>query len=298
MFLIKEYNVKKRLFGNGLTEIQLFKKSVRIGHSNNFDVKNEIEKVENPFDDNTIILSKKQIDSCRFSDDIKNENLYRSLRRTKSKVFDYSNANDWEWFCTFTISSEKVSDRSDYAECSKKMTNWLNNMKKRYCPDLKYVLVPERHKDGSWHFHGLFRDCLGFDFKIALNGKKTLKNGKINKSYGKPLKHNGKQVYNISRYTLGYTECTAVLDTRSVSKYILKYITKDLISDTANRKRYWNSQNLKTPVESVELLYFDDYNKLVQEFFSSAVEKNPQAYCRTSEICHGEFENSITYITY
>lgn len=282
-----------------MTEVRLFRKSVRLGHSNEFfEKKSEIEKVENPFSDEIIFLSKKQIDSSKFSDDVKKEILHRSLRRTKNKVFDYANSNIWEWFCTFTISPEKVQNRSDYFECSKKMTSWLNNMKKRYCSDMKYILVPERHKDGSWHFHGLFSDCDALCFEVALNSKKMLKNGKINKSYGKPLKRDGQQIYNISRYSLGFSDCTVVRDTKAVSKYLLKYITKDLISDTKNRKRYWNSQNLQTPVEIAELLYFDDYNALVKEYFEKAIEKNPQAYCSTSEILHGEFDNTITYITY
>lgn len=217
----------------------------------------------------------------------------KSIKRTKDAVFDYSNAVDWEWFCTFTFSSDKV-DRTDFEKVSKKMTKWLNNMRSRYCPGMQYVLVPEKHKDGSWHFHGVFRDCDGLQFVPAINQQK-FHNGKPNKYFGQPLVRNGYQVFDIGRFTLGYSDCTKVVDTKRVANYILKYITKEMVFETPNKRRYWCSKNLPKPKESVELFEYE-FESYRDYLFAECVRKNPKAYCNTFEVQHGDFQNHITYI--
>lgn len=58
-------------------------------------------------------------------------------------------ANDFRWFVTLTLAPDKV-DRYDAGEVVRKLSQWCNNQVKRR--GLKYVLVPERHKDGALHF--------------------------------------------------------------------------------------------------------------------------------------------------
>lgn len=72
-------------------------------------------------------------------------------------IYDIARSDCWEWFLTYTFEQSKV-DRYDYSWCSQKMSDWLKNMR-RVCPDMKYIVVPEQHKDGAWHFHGLFKNC-------------------------------------------------------------------------------------------------------------------------------------------
>lgn len=52
---------------------------------------------------------------------------------------------------TLTFDGSKV-DRYDYNICLTKCCQWLNNQHKRYAPDLAYLFVPEKHKDGAYHF--------------------------------------------------------------------------------------------------------------------------------------------------
>lgn len=159
---------------------------------------------------------------------------YVSRSRTINRVYEISRSNTWEYFITLTFSPKKVIDRTDYNELSKKVGKWLNNLK-RIAPKLRYMVVPELHKDGrSWHFHGLITDtgdmCILDSLKID---------------------DKGRPIYNIHDFKYGWSTATKVSDNARVSSYITKYITKDLISVTVGRKRYWASRNLDL-LETIE----------------------------------------------
>lgn len=162
------------------------------------------------------------------------EILKKSCARSVKAIYDIARSNRWEWFLTFTFSPEKVN-RHDYDECAKKFSQWLKNMRKK-CPDMKYIVVPEKHKDGAFHFHGLFADCEGLDFRDS--GKKDA---------------GGKIIYNCHSYRYGFTTATLIEDFRRASSYLCKYITKELCASSFNRKRYWVSKNVSYP-EVVELM--------------------------------------------
>lgn len=169
------------------------------------------------------------------------EGLERSIRtslnRTKNKIYDYSRANIWEYFVTLTFNKEKV-DRYNYDDVTKKLSNWLDNIKKRKASNLKYIIVPELHEDGAIHFHGLLADTGNIVFTDSF--LKTRK---------------GQVIYNIDSYKLGFTTATKVKDTLKASNYITKYVTKELVTSTKNKRRYWNSKNLE--VGSIEKSYLD-----------------------------------------
>lgn len=158
----------------------------------------------------------------------------KSLTRSKNKVFDYARNNVWEWFLTFTFSSDCVNSREDFVETSKKIRTWFNNQKKRYSPDGKYLLVPEGHKNGAWHYHALVS---GFNFNMSVA---------INPHTCKPIKFKGLTVYNVLDYKLGFTTATRVTHTQKASNYIAKYINKSLI-DLDGRQRYYVSNNCTLP---------------------------------------------------
>lgn len=292
-----DYNKKVRVHGNGLVEIRLYEKCITIGRNTNVSSnkkKQPFERELNPFLEE-VLKMRTETDSEGWVSAYERDSisLSKSVKRTKDKIFDYSNAIVWEWFCTFTFNPEKV-DRTNFDEVSKKMTKWLNNMRTKYCPDMKYVLVPEKHKDGCYHFHGLFSDCDGLDFVPAMNLQETYK-GKTNKYYMQPLVRKGQQVFDIKRFKMGYTDCTKVRDTKKVANYILKYVTKEMICDTPNKKRYWCSNNLPKPQESVELHDFE-YDSYVESVICECGLKNPDTYCNTFEVENGDFKNRITYI--
>lgn len=151
--------------------------------------------------------------------------LRSSMGRTVNKVYYLARSNDWEWFFTLTFNPEIV-DSFDYAACTEKLSNWFITMR-RSCPGIKYIVVPELHKSGRWHFHGLFANCDNLGFVDS--GKRT-KSGDV--------------IYNVGKYRLGFSTATKVRDPRRVTRYIGKYITKDLCAVTKGKKRYWCSRNL------------------------------------------------------
>jgi hypothetical protein len=167
------------------------------------------------------------------------------MGRTKQTVYDYARANLWEWFVTITYDPNKVN-RYSYEETGRKLSNWLDNVRKRKAPDLKYIIVPELHDDGAWHFHGLLSNV--GELRLIDSGHKT----------------KGMNVYNLPDWQNGFTTATKVQDSLRASNYITKYITKDLVNHTKGQKRYWNSKNLltgeveKAMVDSAGLLAIQD----------------------------------------
>ena len=179
------------------------------------------------------------------------ENSIRSsINRTKNKIIDLCRANNWEYFLTLTFAPDKV-DRYDYSECSKKLSQWLKDFKKLYCNDLKYVVVPEQHKDGAWHFHALVSNL---NIKLKESGLTDKK---------------GNEVYNLPYYHYGFTTATEVKDTNKASNYILKYITKDLCSVTRGKKRYWASKNLDKPIIHTEFVQEKEKSELLSDLQST-----------------------------
>lgn len=295
---MNEYNVKKRVFGNGLVELRLMKEAVKIGYATkNKNVKSE--NIDVPFENDKIRMSK-FLDGQGYQRAIEPQDKERALRvslkRTVDKIYDYANSNNWKWFCTFTFSQDNV-ERTDYEQISKKFTQWLNNMRKRYCADMKYLVVPERHKDGSWHFHGLFSDCDGLKFMEAINNQEFYK-GKKNKFYLEPLKRKGEQVYNIKNFKLGFTECTKVKDTKKVSNYILKYVTKDIIKDIPNKRRYWASRNLELPEETLYNVPFREYTEFCKDVATEISLHDNNIYTNSCVLEYGDFKQEITYIKF
>lgn len=158
---------------------------------------------------------------------------YVAFKRSKNMIYKLAcNNKPWDYFVTFTFNSDKV-DRYDFSEVSKKLSKWIDNIKQKYnCKDMGYIIVPEKHKDGAWHFHGLFKNCDNLNF---------IDSGIKDKQ--------GRTIYNISNYKFGFTTATKLSDIDKAVSYILKYISKDLFCDNLKgKKRYWRSKNLEMPV--------------------------------------------------
>ncbi len=88
------------------------------------------------------------------------EKLQNALVRAKTAVREYCLCNRWQYFITLTINGSQ-HDRYDLQGFLREFMQWMQNLKKTVCPDLRYILVPEQHKKEdpvcgrAWHFHGL-----------------------------------------------------------------------------------------------------------------------------------------------
>lgn len=157
-----------------------------------------------------------------------------SIRRSKTAITDFVLSNDFSLFVTFTFDQAKI-DRSNQQECRKKISKWLNNQTSNN--NIKYIIVPELHKDGNIHFHALTTEL---NIKIATNPNN-----------GQTIVKNNKPVYNITNYKLGNTVAQYITDNdkQTVTNYLTKYITKDLSQSQTNKRRYWRSLNLTTVIK-------------------------------------------------
>lgn len=178
------------------------------------------KKIRNVFDEEIVI-------GYEFHDETENDKK-RSYRRTKNKIYDIVKSNHWEWFFTLTFNPEKV-DSFDYDLTSKKLSKWLNNMRVK-CPDMSYMVVPEQHQSGRWHFHGLFANVENMVFVDSGISDKQ-----------------GRTVYNVGKYRFGWSTATQITDVSKASSYLTKYVTKELCDTTKGKKRYWNSRNIQLP---------------------------------------------------
>ena len=82
------------------------------------------------------------------------EKTDNNLARAKSRIKELALCNDWSHFVTLTLNGDKI-DRYDLDGYVKKLGVWIGNYNKKYDTKLKYLLIPEQHKDGAWHMHGL-----------------------------------------------------------------------------------------------------------------------------------------------
>lgn len=153
-----------------------------------------------------------------------------SLNRTKTLVKDLVLCNDFELFCTFTFDPKKI-DRYNFVSCRRAMRIWIHHQKTRATQkgkDFKYLIIPEQHKDGAWHFHALISNYVG-----------SLKDSGIRTKTLRPI-------YNVTSFRLGFTTAVEVDSKEGVSNYVSKYITKDFIKQF-NQRRFFCSRNLRRP---------------------------------------------------
>lgn len=204
-----------------------------------------------------------------------------SINRTKNTIYDLAKSNKFSHFVTLTLSPEKIKDRYDYEECTKKVLKNIKYIKNTYDKEMYYIIIPEKHKDGAWHYHGL----IGSTNQSALeNALKLISDG---------IYHKGDKVYHISRYKLGWSDVTKIRDTQRASNYITKYITKELLDLAKNKKRYFSSKNLKKPEEIKILMTREDLQKFILEQEKKAF-MDKDSYSKTIPINAPGYENEMS----
>ena len=82
------------------------------------------------------------------------EKLANNFSRARSMVKQYALCNHWDWFFTGTLNPEWY-DRKKLDRFYSDLSQWIRDRRKAYGLTVQYLLVPEHHKDGSWHLHGL-----------------------------------------------------------------------------------------------------------------------------------------------
>lgn len=231
------FNLKRFEYEGG-TQIRIYEKALKHG---------SIKENQNRLEDNEVYSESdnKGNNKNDFLDNKKRSEV-ESRNRTVQSIYGIARSNKWDLFLTITFNPQLV-DSTNYEEVVKKTSNWINNLKKRVAPNMKYLLVPELHADGKkWHFHGLLANC----DELTLVETDIVRNGKT--------------VYNLDNWKYGFTEVTKVEDTRRVSSYISKYITKEVCDVTFGKKRYWASKNCVRAEQLMSHEVIDDIQEYIK----------------------------------
>lgn len=180
-----------------------------------FPVKKPVFKKEAVYDGSTV--EKKET-----------ENGARAIQM----VYDLARGTKWDWFFTLTFSPEEV-DRFDYDAVAALVLKFTQSLRWYKC---QYIIIPEQHKSGAWHFHGLAKGEL--PVTLARNEKRG----------GFVFDNKGHPVYNVTNFKVGFTTATQIGDSDRAVSYITKYLTKDKMAKVPKgRKRYWASRGLPKP---------------------------------------------------
>lgn len=175
------------------------------------------------------------------------EKMNSSLSRSRAAVWELALCNPWEYFVTLTLDKSKC-DRYDLAATYKQMGKFFNNYNARTDANIKYLLIPEPHRDNAWHFHGLLsglppphltpfslHDHIPAELKAMLSA--------------------GRQLYTWPAYAsaFGFITMESIIDLQRCAAYMTKYITKELGRSgiELNHHLYYCSKGL----HRAELLY-------------------------------------------
>ena len=152
--------------------------------------------------------------------------LRNNISRAKGKVFEYAKCNPWDYFVTLTLDKTK-KDRYDLQGYIADLGRFIRNERIRTGSDIKYLLIPEQHKDGAWHMHGYFYGIPETDIQINSHG-----------------------YYDWTRYSkrFGYCSLDRIKDKERCDNYITKYISKEMggLAIEKNKKLYYSSRGLHT----------------------------------------------------
>jgi len=181
--------------------------------------------------------------------DVNEEKLNNNIARARARVFEYAMCNDFEYFITLTVNDELIN-RYDLDEYIKKLGQFIRNYRRDYDANIQYLLVPEKHKDGAWHMHGLIKGIPKEHLSINENGYLDWKK---------------------YREKFGYCSIDEIKNKEAVSKYITKYISKSLEEGKGvtekEKKLYYCSRGLKKPVRIKEgILYRYQIEKIPFKF--------------------------------
>lgn len=173
------------------------------------------------------------LDGERRPRDALKERLPESISRSRREFLRIAINNQWEYFATFTLDGAKY-DRFALPEWRRDFSQWVRNYRRLHDCDLRFVFVPERHKDGAWHMHGLLSGIPAehlVPFVAGEHPQKLVDGGFLNwPRYAKKF---------------GFCSLGRVRENTAAALYTSKYITKTIGEEfPAGAHSYYASQGL------------------------------------------------------
>lgn len=151
----------------------------------------------------------------------------RAANRAKRNLFDTAVCNDLDMMITLTLDQAQI-DRYDYKAVMRVANRWLDNRVRRR--GLRYIMVPELHKDGAIHYHGLVNSEA---LRLRDSGHKD---------------NAGRHIYNVTDWALGFSTAVMVDDNYgAVCRYVSKYITKQSQGGTIGGRYWYHGGDLRGP---------------------------------------------------
>lgn len=184
-----------------------------------------------------------------------------SITRSRSRVRELALCNKWEYFCTLTLCDEK-QDRFELRQFTHDLGNWIGNYNRTFSCKLRYLIIPEQHKNGAWHAHGLL-DGISPD-SLVLN-----EHGYLDLPY--------------YRKRFGYISLSPVKDKQKCASYITKYITKDIDTISSivgsHNHLFYASRGLKGREVVCQTSLYDFEPDYVNEFVGIKYLNEYEAVC-------------------
>lgn len=165
--------------------------------------------------------------------------LDSSFSRARARILEIALCNHWTYFFTGTF-NPGCWDRFDLDLLHKSLTQFFRDLRKKYHHEFRFLLIPEQHKDGAIHFHGLLDDlpksCLA-SFDPLIHPISLCK-----PEYFRFLDFERK---------FGFSSLCSINSPVACAFYMCKYISKDLSKrkDEIGKHLYSCSQGLKSSID-------------------------------------------------
>lgn len=204
------------------------------------------------------------------------EKMAESLWRSRNKIYELAMCNNWQFFFTATLDKNKY-DRYDLDKFHYDLTEFFRKItraKKYNGAKISFLLIPEQHKDGAWHMHGLLSGVpLDVLHKFEIGDKMSAEVARCVRQ--------GDIIYNWSDYQNKFGFCTlgAIKDKVAVNRYITKYITKEVLSSVSdlNAQVYYRSRGL------------NESKRIKEGFMSGNIKPTFESeFCTVSELPYTE----------
>jgi hypothetical protein len=167
----------------------------------------------------------------------------RSRRAFLSRVL----AHRWDWFGTLTLNSQMLP--AGMGRRSPEVVPYVLELLHQFRsvePGMQYAVVPELHKDGSFHFHVLLSGITDRQMVPARRGTQYIyQRGRMVHIFA-PLQR-----------VLGFTNFSRVTSSLAVGRYMAKYMTKGWVESPGSIRgvgfRRWMVSRGVRPAPSVSL---------------------------------------------
>lgn len=166
--------------------------------------------------------------------------LRENISRARANIFEYAFCNPWEYFVTLTLDKAKYN-RHDLKKFHNDFVKFICNQR-RNGTDVKFLLIPETHKDGSWHMHGFIMGLPEEELRLFTLEEKL-------PYYIRNKLQENQEVYDWNKYRekFGFCDLEPIRSREACAKYVTKYVSKSLAEDikTLGAHLYYCSRGLK-----------------------------------------------------